>query len=416
MKLADSFVLLAVISVAHGSGHNSRHGTGSAAVYELSNQGSETSQKVSMDSALLYLADKIGLDDFYSLGKKTEAIELIDSLHKSQSSKPSLLVIMKGVDTPSTLAGDRNPTFEIHMENPNAPRRLVKILFKKFPKQYAKSVNVSHVSHLTDEIKFVSSTSSEQLRREFHLLHRDLPQSWSSVVKTFSWKQSAIANLNSSLQLVNDKLYISDLMQLLKLSKHTEEHEMPAFIVANLDSLYSLGSKIGYDSRTYQIAKSTLMDSIEALQSICDVTIVALSPEHKHACDKHRMSKGSQELGELFSKFAKRETFPVGSCFSEESECQAATDNCNQHGVCTKVRSKCWQCLCSATYDKKTFKTTKWTGFDCSKKDIAAQTQLLLWSSIGLLVALVGGIKLLFSIGNDSLPGVLEVATIKTAS
>lgn len=412
-------LLLAGSSVACGASN--------VAVYELSADSTginNSVQLVSMKSAVLYLADKFGLGDYYKIGGKADAIEFIDSMHKDELSKPSLLVIMKGVDSPSTLVEERNPSFEITMSKHRSAKHLMKTLFKSFPKQFAKSVNASHVSLLTNEIKYVSDSDSDRMKHEFKHFHHDLPQKWSTVIDTFSSKQDAIVDLDSSLQLVNDKLYISELMQLLKFSgdlniesrDEKKDEVSSTFAVANLDSLVSLGAKLGYDARTYKVAKAALVGSIEALKNVFDVTIVAVGPEHKHACDKGDISKRSKELSEVFSNFSKRGSSSHASCFSDESECQAATNNCNKHGVCTKVRSKCWQCLCSPSHDKKTSKTTKWTGYDCSKKDIAAQTQLLLWTSIALLVTLVGGIKLLFNIGSDSLPGVLEAATLKKAS
>lgn len=419
MKLAFCLLLLAGTSVAYGAKSHASHDNrgGFAAVYELTELSKDSTQQVSMNSALLYLADKFGLGDYYSIGEKDKAIEFIDSIHRDRELKPSLLVIMKGVDSPSNVWHNRFPSFEVQMKKRKSSRRLMKTLFNEFPSQYAKSVNSSHVSRLSDEIKYVSSVHSDSLKQDFKLFHRELPQKWSSVVDSFNSKQNVLANLDSSLQLVNDKLYISELMQLITLTKLSAKiGEVPAFVVANLDSLFSLGSKLGYDARTYKVAKAALLDSIESMTTLFDVTVVVVGPGHKYACDSERMSKRSQELGELFSNFAKRGTSSVGTCFADESECQTATDNCNQHGVCSKVRAQCWQCLCSPTYDKKTSKTTKWAGYDCGKKDIAAQTQLLLWTSVGLLVTLVGGIKLLFNIGNDSLPGVLEAATLKKAA
>lgn len=399
---------------SHGS-HESRQGH--AAVYELAELSQDSKQQISVNSALLYLADKYGLGEYYNIGEKDDAIEFIDSMHREPAQNPSLLVIMKGVESPSSMWDNHSPSFEIELNKHKSSRRFIKTLFKDFPKQFAKSVNVSHVSRLSDEIKYVSNDHPENLKQDFKLFRRELPQRWSSVVDSFNSKQNIFANLDSSLQLVNDKLYISELMQLVTLAKQNPKVEaLPAFAVANLDSLFSLGSKLGYDARTYKVAKAALLDSIESLKNVFDITLVVLSPSHKHACDRERMSKRSQELDELFSDFARRESTSAGSCFADEDECQAATDNCNQHGKCSKVRAQCWQCLCSATHDKKTSKTTKWTGYNCSKKDIAAQTQLLLWTSIGLLVTLVGGIKLLFNIGNDSLPGVLEAATLKKAA
>ncbi|WPK22838.1 hypothetical protein PUMCH_000055 [Australozyma saopauloensis] len=421
MKLASlcSLVLASALAVCASN----------VAVYEFSGERiieKKDVQKVSVNTALLYLADKFGLDENYSLGGKDETLEFIDSVHRldADEEKPSLLVILKGVDSPSNLIKDHEASFEVRVDKRKSVKHLTKALFKDFPKQYARLVNASHVAHLTEEIKYVSGSGSAELTHDFKLFHRELPQKWSNIVESFNSKQNVMENLDSSLQLVNDKLYISELMQLIKFSSkqhndasvETDDADAPAFVVANLDSLFSLGSKLGYDARTYKVAKAALVDCITALQSSFDVTIVALGPEHKHACNKGHMSKRSQELSELFSNFAKRETSSSGACFADENECGASTHNCNSHGKCSKVGAKCWQCVCSPTFDKKTSKTTKWTGYDCAKKDIAAQAQLLLWTSIALLVTLVGGIKLLFNIGNDSLPGVLEAATLKKAS
>ena len=45
-------------------------------------------------------------------------------------------------------------------------------------------------------------------------------------------------------------------------------------------------------------------------------------------------------------------------------------------------------------------------------KDVSVEANLFLWTSIALVVILVGGIQLMFGIGNDPLPGVLDAATI----
>ena len=46
------------------------------------------------------------------------------------------------------------------------------------------------------------------------------------------------------------------------------------------------------------------------------------------------------------------------------------------------------------------------------QKDVSVEANLFLWTSIALVVILVGGIQLMFGIGNDPLPGVLDAATI----
>lgn len=409
------------------AGTSSVFGASNVAVYELSTKperADEAAKTVFMKTALLYLADKFGLGDYYNLGSESEPIKFIEAHRKTESTKPALLILMKGVDTPSAILGDRTPSFKIDMKRHNSSRCFMKSLFEIFPEQFAKASNTSHIYHLTEEIKYVltgenqlSGHKQDDLSHDFKDFHHKLPQKWSFMVDSISSKQNVIKELDYSLQLVNDKFYISELMQLLKFSsKYTNLNEelkilIPAFVVANLDSLFSLGSKVGYGARTYKVAKAALVGSIETLRNTFDITVVAFGPEHKQTGDLKDINKRSKALNELFSDFSKRESTPDSNCFSDESKCQTSTDNCNEHGACTEVRSMCWQCLCSPSYNKITSRTTKWAGYDCSKKDIAAQSQLLLWTSVALLVTLVGSVKLLLNIGNDSLPGVLEAAT-----
>lgn len=108
----------------------------------------------------------------------------------------------------------------------------------------------------------------------------------------------------------------------------------------------------------------------------------------------------------LDNKLLKRDN---ASCFETEEACQIGTLNCNSHGICSKMSSKCWSCICSSSFNKTTSKTTNWSGYDCSKKDVSSVANLLLWSSITIFFMFAGGVKFLMSIGDEPLPGILDL-------
>ncbi|OBA20952.1 hypothetical protein METBIDRAFT_42229 [Metschnikowia bicuspidata var. bicuspidata NRRL YB-4993] len=413
MKIASfsSAVLLAASAVSAAS---------NIAVYEFPGKHNAEVPRVSLKSSLLYLADKFGAGEYYSIGHKDKAVEFLDLVHGKEAGKPDLLVILKGVDTPERILDDWAPTFEIETgTNKKVAPGLVKVLFKKLPKQVAGAQSALRVSHLTEELKYVSSgfAGGDDMPQQFKHFNLELPQAWAKLVRHSADEaentQHVMGALSSGLKLVNDKLYINEIMQMVKLG--SSENHTDAFAVANLDSLLSIGHRIGYNSRTYNVAKGALLQSIVALDSKFDITLVAVGPDHKIASDHLQLLKRASELDGVFSTFSKRGTSGANSCFANEAECDASTKSCSGHGSCTNVQEGCWQCLCSATQDKKTSKTTKWAGYDCSKKDIAAQAHLLLWTSVVLLATLVGGVKLLFGVGSDALPGVLQAATIDTS-
>lgn len=416
---------LAILSLSALLGVSAASASGNAAVYELSHENTDPlAPVVSVRNTLLYLADKFGIDDFYSVGQSSGSIELLDTLHKPQSAvgdKPNLLVIVKGVDEPSKLLENHSPSLEVSLgDKKKTARQLIQTLFERFPKQVAKTLNASSVATFSDEVKYVLSDAHEmdKLTHRFKIFNHELPDAWEAMVKP-SLKdgarnagQSVVALQDSGLKLINDKLFINEIMQMIQI-RAEEDQQHGEFIAANFDSLVSIGSKIGYDSKTYNVAKRSLIKSIQALSHAFDVTLIAIGPQHELASCKASMEKRSKELANVFATFSKRGAVAAKSCFADKDACQAGTSKCNGHGSCAKVSAKCWQCVCLATVDEKTSKTTKWAGFDCSKKDIAAQAHLLLWTSAALLATLVGGIKLLYSIGDETLPGELLAATVE---
>ncbi|TLS29250.1 hypothetical protein PpBr36_00020 [Pyricularia pennisetigena] len=123
----------------------------------------------------------------------------------------------------------------------------------------------------------------------------------------------------------------------------------------------------------------------------------------------------------------------IPNCFASASACMNATDSCSGHGAChdrfsaddskpeTSADGKtlvCFQCVCAPTInndDKGGQSRTFWGGNTCAKQDVSTQ----FWLIAGMTVALIGLVSLsvgmLFSVGEEKLPGVIGAGVSKSS-
>lgn len=102
-------------------------------------------------------------------------------------------------------------------------------------------------------------------------------------------------------------------------------------------------------------------------------------------------------------------------CYTSIDSCSQATNNCSGHGACARKYGPkegasgptCYACACAPTYDAAKKRTNFWGGAACHKRDISAQ----FWIIAGFTALLVGllswAVGMMFSIGNEKLPGVI---------
>ncbi|KAK6205294.1 uncharacterized protein RJT21DRAFT_14674 [Scheffersomyces amazonensis] len=410
-----SVSLLAVLSVS--SALTSDHHKESLTVYELNSQSHSSSEApvLNQKDSLLYLADKFDVSDHFKLGNsqdKEELIKFIDSQHQGLETnlKPNLFILIRGIKN-DLFSDDLTPTYQIS----GSIKDSYHLLFKKFPKILKKFHHKNDLIELTNEIKLISpkSDSNRSLVNHFKYFNDQLVQIWQSFTRgSGSDNEILISKRNSQLKLINDKMFINELSQLIHLNEADVNSQDILFI--ELNSLISIAKKIGSESSTFKFSGKILKDYLQILSKKFNISILvpSISNEDSSALSK-KLNKRSNELNKLFQTHKKRQTSDQVYFASEES-CQTSTNSCEGHGECIQVgddNSK-WLCSCSSTFNKSTQKTTVWTGYNCGKKDISAQANLLLWSSLALLLILVGGVQLLISMGNEPLPGVLEAATI----
>lgn len=374
-----------------------------AAVYDLSCEVplNHYPVHVSKHAGTLYLADKMNLADDIAIDD--EDLQDINELSKSSclTDKPKLLVSVITTEDPAALMKKKTPTFYIGHGGPGH-----------------KLLHMSHPHHLSKEISAVGNAESvDKLREHFVDFEDKMVASWSK----FTGRGGQIGaqgtiNLDlkdSRVPHINDKHFINDIVALSHLKGAVVEKDTVVF--AEVHSLVSMARKLGTDATSYKVARRAVVDVVQALQNTFDVTLV-VKPVHHHK--KHHngvlqlehLEKRGRELEEVFSLFSKRASSD-SACFSSQEACGESTGQCSGHGECKKLQGGCWQCVCKASFNKEKSKTTKWTGYNCGRKDVSSSAHLLLWTSVALTAALVGGVKLLVSIGSDPLPGVLDAAT-----
>jgi len=109
----------------------------------------------------------------------------------------------------------------------------------------------------------------------------------------------------------------------------------------------------------------------------------------------------------------------VPMCFASMESCVTTTNNCSGHGACFQKHSgsdggsaaskPCFACGCVATVETKNGSntTTNWGGGACSKIDISSPFWLISGFTIVMVFLVSWAIGMLFSIGEEKLPGVI---------
>lgn len=136
--------------------------------------------------------------------------------------------------------------------------------------------------------------------------------------------------------------------------------------------------------------------------------------------NKVTTSPGSGGIDLTYSPGAAAEKYNLG-CFTSESSCVSATNNCTGHGSCQDKYAipgrdfeegdkQCFVCSCMSTKkypEKAESKHVHWGGAYCQKIDVSSPFWLIATTTILLVGVVTGCIGLLFSVGEEKLPGVI---------
>lgn len=109
------------------------------------------------------------------------------------------------------------------------------------------------------------------------------------------------------------------------------------------------------------------------------------------------------------------------ACFKSLDLCISSTRNCSGHGQCSKKyedrdnKGACFTCECRATNETVTWaqgsrqgwKISYWGGSACHKEDVSNAFWLISIFVIVMIGTASWAIQMLFSVGQESLPGVI---------
>ncbi|PQE20399.1 arsenate reductase protein [Rutstroemia sp. NJR-2017a BBW] len=172
--------------------------------------------------------------------------------------------------------------------------------------------------------------------------------------------------------------------------------------------------------------KESITTSFERLtrfasQSEMNVLIILMPSSRRSSSSYGTYSKPSQKKissrqhsEEPITEFAEKVTFHATAsnstnhtlnsrvprfCYASLDACVASTNNCSSSGLCYKKSSDCFACSCSSGSGRG--------GAACQKQDISGPFWLITISSIVLVGLVSWGIGMLYSIGDEQLPGVI---------
>ena len=103
------------------------------------------------------------------------------------------------------------------------------------------------------------------------------------------------------------------------------------------------------------------------------------------------------------------------ACFKSKDSCAHETRNCSGHGLCqnkwaggegSSSSEVCFTCHCLSTRSEAG-SVTHWAGRACTKQDISVEFWLFAGFTLALLGILTLAIGMLFSVGEEKLPGVI---------
>lgn len=115
----------------------------------------------------------------------------------------------------------------------------------------------------------------------------------------------------------------------------------------------------------------------------------------------------------------------IPACFQSFNSCDTATNSCSGHGKCVDkyainnggiaspnaAKGSCFVCHCLSTLnrpeDEGGLSTTQWAGNMCQKIDVSVPFWLITGFTVAIVGAVAFAIGLLFSVGEEKLPGVI---------
>lgn len=414
-------------------------GIENAAVYKLKNGECQShGLTIPQNDATLNLAYEFGIAKFYNVEDVEDLNNVLLGSRRYEETDnddgKQLILIINGVENPSDFLSsyDIAPTFDVAIKDDRHSSSLKSFLSDIPNKLYTLNRNSGYyLNKLSNEITILTDSNKKASylknlwNKFFHQEETNKIENLWGKLKgsverygSLPEQEETVLRINKrSMDHINDESFISELTQLeFFLEEQLKNNSKNDKVVINIDSLISIFKKTGV-TQTYEtcqnIISKVVVDKLHKHDDISativvlplDQSLVTVKSNERFQKQQHLSGLRKRSEDSLFVKSS-------NACFANQLACIESTDSCSDHGLCTLVGS-CWKCLCSATVDEND-RTSYWTGASCEKADYSSQFNLLLWTTIVLIVSIVAGVKLLYKCGEQELPGVLLAATVQT--
>lgn len=141
--------------------------------------------------------------------------------------------------------------------------------------------------------------------------------------------------------------------------------------------------------------------------------LVISSLEEEKPTESSGPTSPAASSDQVFYISGKKEALPA--CFTSKDSCESVTNKCNTRGDCVNKyatadgkedKGVCYVCQCKGTTTKQGG-VVHWGGKACQKQDVSTPFWLFAGFTIVMIGLVSGAIGLLFSVGEEKLPGVI---------
>jgi Domain of unknown function (DUF3844) len=141
------------------------------------------------------------------------------------------------------------------------------------------------------------------------------------------------------------------------------------------------------------------------------IVLVSQPKSNSKHTTKHHSAKSVSHVQSRRSQIDDIPSTLLPVCHSTNTSCTSATNGCSGHGSCYAKSTDCYACKCQKTTVRTadgSIRTVQWGGPACQKEDISTQFFLLGTITVLVILAVAGGISMLFSVGQEELPSVIS--------
>ncbi|KDN38729.1 hypothetical protein RSAG8_09279, partial [Rhizoctonia solani AG-8 WAC10335] len=344
------------------------------------------------------LANHLGLDTYESLedyGESKQWKKMLKSGMDSLFDEPpkNTMMFVLYTDRPQDLAS--MPTFDYFPEQPSF------YINSTLSRRDISALLTNYDAHARQDFATAPSGLDWQSDSEFASKFED-----DDIIETFKVPGKSAA------------LFLDEIMsiQYFRHGSWARSTEVPKFATFEITALDLLAEEYGRDSEQYRKA----VDVIEWLSILGwhegEIYSLIVTPKTEPADHSYHQSRNL--VAPIERRAPAPGSMPIYSCFKSAETCANTTSACSGRGSCIPVSRAgrtCYTCKCEPSRSQDGMTTTHWAGQQCERKDVSSAFVLLVGTVFGVLVVAFGSISLLYSVGDEKLPGTLTGGAVHGA-